>query len=62
MPVKRPGNDELAYTKSKIEANFSNFSAWHQRSKVFASLWEQGLSVEKDDRDSGEFAFMGTAD
>lgn len=33
---------DLAYTTRKIESNFSNFSAWHQRSKVLQTLWESG--------------------
>ena len=38
--------DELKYTQKKIEANFSNFSAWHCRTKILEGIWE---GMEADD-------------
>lgn len=54
LPVKRPESDELAYTTRKIEANFSNFSAWHQRSKVYQSMWEKRILDEAKTKDAGK--------
>ena len=44
MLTPRPESSELLYTSKEIEANFSNFSVCHQRSKT---LWAQGELNER---------------
>ena len=53
MPVKKPEIEEFAYTTKKIEANFSNFSAWHQRSKIYPLLWESNALDRKKSQEEG---------
>lgn len=48
MPVQRPLTEELKYTQSKIESNFSNFSAWHYRTKTLAAIWEENNASPED--------------
>jgi geranylgeranyl transferase type-2 subunit alpha len=57
MPTRKPEISELAYTSRKIGANFSNFSAWHQRSKTLIGLWESGQLDPVQSRDDGTCPF-----
>ncbi|KAH8828545.1 rab-protein geranylgeranyltransferase [Flagelloscypha sp. PMI_526] len=50
-PTPPPDINEIKYTTRKISANFSNFSAWHQRSKVLPKLWESGELDETQSRE-----------
>jgi len=59
-PVRRPETVELAYTTKKIESNFSNFSAWHQRTKILPILWESG-KLDRAQSVRQELAFVQNA-
>jgi geranylgeranyl transferase type-2 subunit alpha len=55
MTAPRHPRTELDYTTRKIEASFSNFSAWHQRTKVLQVLWDAGERDPAQSREEGEF-------
>ncbi|KAJ9101927.1 hypothetical protein QFC19_005008 [Naganishia cerealis] len=47
QPAKTP-QTEVRYTTKKIESNFSNFSAWHQRTKELSKIWDSMRSQPED--------------
>jgi len=61
MPVKKPDIEEFAYTTKRIQANFSNFSAWHQRSRVYPLLWESNALDHKKSREGGTLRHLALA-
>ncbi|OCF39689.1 geranylgeranyl transferase type-2 subunit alpha [Kwoniella heveanensis CBS 569] len=57
LPVQRPLSDEMRYTQGKIESNFSNFSAWHCRTKTLLAIWENEGTSEAQVRKTKDQEF-----
>ncbi|KAF9001925.1 rab-protein geranylgeranyltransferase [Cyathus striatus] len=60
LPNPRKESEELTFTLKKIVSNFSNFSAWHQRSKTLSFLWSSGKLDEAKSRED-EFELIRNA-
>lgn len=51
-----PDLEELEFTTSKLEKNFSNYSSWHYRSKLLRKLYPSkvhDLPIEADKHNEG---------